>query len=121
MATCSWNFLLCRHSLLLLLALLLSASGTTLNFSGIPDDEASALNNTVTLNVALASLLPGDTVAIPNKTFWLAGGVQAVGLVNATIVLDGTLRFPAGRKGWPTHKCRNKTCVTFFLSLHSII
>ena len=51
---------------------------------------------------------------IPNRTFWLAGGVRAFGLVNATLRLDGTLRFLAERKSWPVEACArnaNKRCV----------
>ena len=89
-----------------------SAIAGATQWSGRPDDPAAAANNTRSLNAALAGLLPGATLAIPNRTFWLAGGVRATGLVNATLRLDGTLRFPAGRKGWPTEPCgANRMCV----------
>lgn len=73
-------------------------------FAGVPDDGAAASNNTKSLNLALASLAPGDTLAIANHTFWLAGGVHATGLINTTIQLDGTLRFLAGREHWPVER-----------------
>ena len=106
----------CRLLLLTAAALLLlgTASGTIVEWDGRPDDESSASNNTASLNAALAALNPGDTLSISNQTFWLAGGVKCFGLVNATIRLDGTLRFLAGRKGWPVVPCKhsqNTTCV----------
>ena len=83
-----------------------------INFNGIPEQEAEAYNNTNILNQALNSLIPGDTLIISNKTFWLSGGITVSGLQNNTILLDGTLRFLSGRKGWPTKPCNaNKTCV----------
>ena len=93
-----------------------SAASSTIEWTGQPDDPAAASNNTATLNAALAVLraTPGRTLQISNHTFWLSGGVRVSGLVNATIRLDGTLRFSAGRKGWPTETCvhgANKTCV----------
>ena len=91
-----------------------TATASTIEWAGRPDDQASASNNTADLNVALATLLPGDTLSIPNSTFWLTGGVRSTGLVNVTLRLDGTLRFLAERKGWPVEACahdHNKTCV----------
>ena len=86
-----------------------------IKFNGIPDRQAAAYNNTDNLNRALKSLKPGDTLAIPNETFWLSGGVAVSGLQNNTILLDGTLLYLPGRKSWPTEPCRhssvNKTCV----------
>ena len=101
-----------RVAVLASFALLVDAA--TIEWPGRPDDEGSASNNTAALNAALAALLPGDTLSIPNRTFWLAGGVRSTGLVNATLRLDGTLRFLAGRKGWPVEACghdRDKKCV----------
>mmetsp|Transcript_2773 Transcript_2773/g.5697 ORF Transcript_2773/g.5697 Transcript_2773/m.5697 type:complete len:451 (-) Transcript_2773:29-1381(-) len=91
------------------------ASENTIEWKGIPDDEASASANTENLNLALSSLAPGATLNIPNKTYWLSGGVYASGLVDTTIELDGTVLFSSGRDGWPTEDCsRNgevKECV----------
>jgi hypothetical protein len=102
-----------RLNLILLSVFLIHhlCSARLITFNGIPENETSAVKNTAVLNAALASLLPGDTLTIGNKTFWLAGGVHAQGLVNVTLQLDGTLRFLAGRKGWPTKPCRNGKCV----------
>ena len=83
------------------------------SWDGTPDDLSSAANNTASLNRALASLAtsPGDHLVIPNATFWLSGGVFASGLVNATVWLDGTLKFVPGRTGWPTEPCAHGKCV----------
>ena len=96
----------------------------TIEWTGMPDDPSAGTSNTRLLNAALAALHAGDTLAIPNKTFWLAGGVRAAGLVNATLQLDGTLRFLAGRKGWPVEACRHGngtgTCVQKAILLANI-
>ena len=92
-----------------------------IQWTGRPDDPAFASNNTRSLNAALAMLEPGSTLVIPNRTFWLAGGVRATGLINATVRLDGTLRFLAGRKGWPTEPCgANRTCVVKAILLENV-
>lgn len=49
----------------------------------------------------LCSLTVEDTLFIPGKSFWLAGGVRLVEKRNVTIQLDGTLEFRPGRSGWP--------------------
>ena len=99
-----------------------AAPGAVRAYPGVPDAKAAGANNTRALNAALAALHPGDTLLIPNKTYYLAGGVRADGLHNVTVQLDGTLSFLPGRAGWPTRpadKCdviplqpkRNKSCV----------
>ena len=104
-----------RGFLLLLICALVDVAGaaSTIQWTGRPDDQAAASSNTADLNAALATLKAGDKLLIPNRTFWLAGGVRAFGLVNATLRLDGTLRFLAGRKGWPVLACArhaNRRC-----------
>ena len=74
------------------------------SLGAIPDSQVAAANNTASLNAALASLWPGDTLYIANRTFWMAGGVQAIGIASLTLHLDGTLRFLPGRTGWPVHE-----------------
>jgi hypothetical protein len=102
-------------ALLALLLVLLDVGATsTIEWKGLPDDPAAAINNTALLNTALAELEAGGKLVIPNQTYWLAGGVKVAGLVNATLQLDGTLEFSIGRKGWPTETCEHdssKTCV----------
>jgi len=79
------------------------------HLGAVPDDHHTGQANTDLLNKALNEMHSGDTLYVSNKTFWLAGGVQAVGLVSATIKIDGTLRFFPGREGWPT---RDRGCGT---------
>ena len=88
-------------------------AAASINWAGLPDDPSAGISNTRLLNAALAALPSGDTLSIPNRTFWLAGGVRATGLNNATLRLDGTLRFLAGREGWPVEACSHGkgTCV----------
>lgn len=76
-------------------------------FQGIPFKKSAAGENTKLLNIAFSELHPGDVLKIPNETFWVAGGINAVSLFNVTIQLDGTLKF-LGRKGWPTESCTKK-------------
>ena len=92
----------------------LHARERSVEWTGHPDDPSAAASNTASLNAALAEIRAGGTLVIRDRTYWLAGGVRVAGLVNATLQLDGTLRFSVGRKGWPTEVCEhdaNKTCV----------
>ena len=58
--------------------------------------------NAVLLNRTLqTTLLPGDELLFPNKTFHLQGGVTCSGLRNITLRFDGTLKFANERKAWP--------------------
>jgi polygalacturonase len=74
-------------------------------WNGVAEVRSAGVDNTRTLNAALAQLRPGDTLRIPNETFWVAGGVRASGLSNVTLVLDGTLKFLPGRHDWPAVNC----------------
>lgn len=64
-------------------------------------DTASMWQNGVVMNQTLASLQPGDTLLVPNKTFHLYGGVYASGLRNVTLRLEGTLSYAPDRARWP--------------------
>eukprot|EP00931_Biecheleriopsis_adriatica_P088848 TRINITY_DN63087_c0_g1_i1.p1 TRINITY_DN63087_c0_g1~~TRINITY_DN63087_c0_g1_i1.p1 ORF type:complete len:477 (-),score=57.00 TRINITY_DN63087_c0_g1_i1:104-1534(-) len=102
-------------------------------YGALPENQSAAEMNTAMLNRALAGLQAGDTLYVPNKTYWLAGGVRAVGLFSVVIKVDGTLRFLPGRSHWPLqHTCgvnilqptqRRKTCVqeAFFVANSSRI
>ena len=70
---------------------------------GIPEtfDEKVAWHNGELMNTTLGSLKPGETLVVPNKTFYLMGGVKVVGLNSATFQLDGTLRFSKDIHSWP--------------------
>ena len=46
------------------------------DFGAVPGFKSFAQNNTLVLNIALATLSRGDELFISNKTFWLAGGVR---------------------------------------------
>ena len=61
----------------------------------VPDsqDWDTVLANGGVLNESLRSLAPGDTLVIPNKTYYLMGGIGAVGLNSVVIQIDGTLAF----------------------------
>ena len=73
---------------------------------GIPDNPAAAWHNQAALNASLHSLLPGDTLHIPQHTFHVMGGVEGVGLRDATIRVDGTLRFSPHTAAWPRYADR---------------
>lgn len=49
--------------------------------------------NGAALNTTLAMLQPGDTLLVPEKKFYIMGGVQVAGLNSVTIQIDGTLEF----------------------------
>lgn len=57
--------------------------------------------NMEVLNSTLNSLRPGDIFLVPNQTFHLLGGIRAVGVMNVTIQIDGTLSFSDDRETWP--------------------
>lgn len=105
-------------------------SGHVLTYSGEPLDKTAAEANTALMTSMLQKLGSGDTLHVPNDTFWMAGGLHAVDLArDVTIILDGTLSFLPGRRGWPTKNCsdgphnplqpvKNGTCVqeAFFIA-----
>jgi len=47
--------------------------------------------------------ITGDILFISNKTFSLIGGIQAKGLQNVKIIIDGTLLFSDDRETWPVN------------------
>ena len=48
------------------------------------------------INATLAALQPHDTLLVPDGIFHTFGGLYAAGLQDATIQIDGTLRFAGG-------------------------
>ncbi|CAK0886840.1 unnamed protein product, partial [Prorocentrum cordatum] len=91
-----------------LVALLLSAvRGAVVDFEvdagAVPDDDSNATvwKNGAAMNATLAALRPGDTLLLPNKTFYLMGGIQARGLDSVTLRFDGTVVFSDDIDGWP--------------------
>ena len=79
-------------------------------FGGVAgkDTTTVAVSNTALLNATLATLHPGDTLHIPNETYWVMGGIRASGLESVTIQLDGTLSFSKDIKAWPASKPGSK-------------
>jgi len=98
-----------QHLLTFLLLAILSLTATckVINFEtdsgAIPNDKATATfwKNGGILNTTLASLQPGDTLLIPNKTFYLMGGIIAKNLKQVTIKIDGTIIFSDETSLWP--------------------
>ncbi|GMH60296.1 hypothetical protein TrRE_jg12934 [Triparma retinervis] len=104
----------------LLLLLPAPATSSTTVWDGTPDDKSAAAANTESLSLALASLQPNDILNVPGETYYLTGGVFASGLVNATIHLDGTLKFAVDRSAWPTEDCKSGQCVKKAILLQDV-
>lgn len=64
--------------------------------------DAVAWKNGRALNKTLASLVPGDVLVIPAKTFYVMGGITASGLRSVTLRVDGVLALSTNLKAWPT-------------------
>ena len=73
--------------------------------SVLPGDDSlgTCIHNTAVMNNTLAKLQPGDTLLVPNTTFWMMGGVSNGNhpLVDVTFQLDGTLKFIGQPLVWP--------------------
>lgn len=79
--------------------------------AGDASDKVAWANGGV-LNATLALMAPGDTLIVPNGMWHLYGGILAQGLVNATIVIEGTLKFADDRSKWPKDKRnRQRNCI----------
>jgi polygalacturonase len=93
--------------ILLFYLLLLSINAGTIDFEndvgGIPDNSSleTCWKNGELMNQTLSALTPGDLLIIPNKTFYIMGGIQAQNLNSVTIQIDGTLSFSTDTKEWP--------------------
>merc|ERR1719453_108900 len=61
------------------------------------------------MNSALAALVPGDILRVPNTTFLMMGGVYAANLTRATLQIDGTLLWSDDTKAWPTEVKHGKS------------
>jgi len=79
--------------------------------------DATPLENQAAINKALGALAPCDTLIIPaDHTFPVVGGIYAAGLLNNTILFDGTLEFQYDEVDWPTdpnNKDKFKHCIQF--------
>ena len=70
-------------------------------FGGVADEPQAARHNTAALNHSLRSLSRGDTLHVPAQTFYITGGVEADGLVDVSISIDGSLVFSPDPRTWP--------------------
>lgn len=68
------------------------------------DDDSwdTVWKNGAALNASFAALKPGDTLLIPNKTFYIMGGIRAQNLTSVHIQIDGTLEFASSF--WRAHE-----------------
>ena len=87
-----------RAFLIILFVAPLSTEAVIINiedYGAVADDEsvATCFKNSGVINRTLAALKPGDTMFVPNKLFWLMGGIYAKGIKDAKIQIDGTLKY----------------------------
>ena len=85
------------------LVALSSASGRTVVFDGVADDDSldTEVENAHRFNDTIQSLVDGDTMVILNRTYHLMGGISATELKGVTIRLDGTISFSKHIEHWP--------------------
>jgi polygalacturonase len=89
------------------LLLLLTVQATFINFEtdvgAIPEDSTNATEwkNGGLMNATLANLQPGDTLFIPNKTYYLMGGIQGYNITSVVFQLEGTIKYSNNIKEWP--------------------
>jgi hypothetical protein len=73
-----------------------------LDFGAVPGSSGDALSNQKAINAALAALQPCDTLVIPaDNVFKVVGGIKASGLLNNTLLFDGTLSYDYDEANWP--------------------
>jgi len=74
-----------------------------LELGALPDDlsDIAAWHNGRLLNETLAALQPGDTLLLPNMTFYVMGGIFAKDLESVVLQVDGTLKFSDNMDDWP--------------------
>ena len=72
-----------------------------------------AWHNQAALNRSLAAVNPGGVLLVPAETFHIMGGVEGVGLRDATIHLDGTLK--TGPRGFNVSWAVNTSRTTVLL------
>jgi len=86
--------------------LISSCSSSIVDFEqvgGVPDliSEDVAWKNGELMNITLNSLQEGDIFLIPNKTFYLMGGIKAFNITSVVFQLDGTLLYSNDTRHWP--------------------
>lgn len=84
-------------------------------FKSCDTSTKQAFKNTALMNTTLASLAPGDTLLVPNKTFLMMGGIYASNLSDITLQIEGTLLFSDDCDHWPTETGKKMplTAMTF--------
>ena len=72
------------------------------DLGAIADDfsEEVAWFNGGLLNSSLPALEPGDTFFVPNKTFYVMGGINASDISSVVFLIDGTLLFSNDLGSW---------------------
>ena len=90
----------------IVVTLFLAVEGRVLDFEddlgAVADDfseEVAWLNGGI-LNSSLPTLEPGDTFFVPNKTFYVMGGVNASDISSVVFLIDGTLLFSNDLGSW---------------------
>jgi len=82
------------------------------------NDSLSTCNaNTAKINSGIAALSAGDTLLVPNETFWVQGGVVGYNLSSVVFQIDGTLKWSNNMTAWPrvpaTPDGKVKECMYF--------
>jgi len=60
------------------------------------------------MNETLAHLAAGDTLVLPDKVFYVMGGILSRRLTSVTLRIDGTLRFTEHIHEWPRAKATGR-------------
>mmetsp|Transcript_9931 Transcript_9931/g.14963 ORF Transcript_9931/g.14963 Transcript_9931/m.14963 type:complete len:427 (+) Transcript_9931:42-1322(+) len=73
---------------------------------GVPNDDSieTVWSNGALINTTLNSLLPGDTLIFPSKTFYVMGGIKANGISDVTLQFDGVIIFSNNTEQWPKNE-----------------
>lgn len=81
---------------------------------GEADHSEAWATNKHAFQTSLASLLPGDTLLIPNKTYYIMGGIRVDNVKGVTIQLDGTLSYASDKNSWPLHEGSDRVQECFY-------
>lgn len=104
---------------------LISCFGKTINYEldmgGIPFDQSLdiVVKNRDLFNSANDLLSSGDTLVIPNKTFYLMGGIKLKSLNSINFNLMGTIIFSDKLNKWPMKNNKPDDCI-YFENCHNI-
>lgn len=100
-------------------------SGRLINYEeegAIPDDESerASWTNGILMNKTLGLLQPGDVFLVPDKTFYLMGGIKATGLKSVVIQIDGRIFFSNAIDDWPRQQNGNVLECMHFYSIENV-